>query len=208
MYEIISSGGWVAWVIILFSIVAVSVIIERMWFLRLGRIAPKALIPQIWQVLNNNQLNPKYIEELSTHSPLGCILATGLHYQNEPRFVLKDAIESSGRAVAHDLQQFLDILGTTALVTPLLGLLGTVLGMIEVFSTITSTGVGDASLLASGISKALITTALGLIVAIPATLFHRYFLRHTRNLVVILEAEALKLVEILQNKSLRKSPSQ
>ena len=200
MYEIISAGGWVAWVIVACSVVSVSVILERLWALRSSRIAPEGLIARIWQALDSNKLNQSFIEELSVESPLGRILATGLHYQNEPRFVLKDALESTGRTVAHELQQFLDLLGTISLITPLLGLFGTVLGMIDVFSTITSTGIGDANQLAGGISKALITTALGLAVAIPSTIFHRYFLRHTRNLVMALESEVIKLVEILQHR--------
>ncbi len=205
MYEIIAAGGWVAWVIVACSVIAISVIIERLWALRATRIAPEGMIARIWKALDSNSLSQNFIEDLSAESPLGRILATGLHYHTQPRFVLKDALESTGRTVAHELQQFLDLLGTISIITPLLGLFGTVLGMIDVFSTITSTGVGDANALAGGISKALITTALGLAVAIPSTIFHRYFLRHTRNLVVTLEAEAIKLVEILQHQNPRGS---
>ena len=152
---------------------------------------------QIWQWDQQGQLNNERILKLRDASPLGRILAAGLINREYSREVMKESIEETGRHVAHDMGRFLNTLGTVASITPLLGLLGTVVGMIKVFSVITSIGVGNPNELAGGISQALLTTAAGISVAIPSLIFHRYFRGRVNTLVVSMEAEALKMVEVM-----------
>lgn len=186
------------WPIILCSITALAIIIERFWSLQTKKILPPELLPQVWTLYRENKLDENVLRRLKTSSPLGCVLAAGLANRQHGRDVMKECIEESGRRVVHDLERFLNTLGTIALVTPLLGLLGTVFGMIEVFNAFVKYGSGDPSVLAGGISVALITTAAGLTVAIPSLMFHRYFERLVDEYVVHMEAEALKLIDILQ----------
>jgi biopolymer transport protein ExbB len=197
VYEIIESGGILMWPIIACSVMAMAIICERFWTLRSSRIIPHRLVAQIWSLYREKQLDSARIRTLGRSSPLGAVLAAGLNNHRHGRDVMKDAIEEAGRQVVHELGKFLNTLGTIASVSPLLGLLGTVLGMIKVFSAITAVGVGDPSVLAGGISEALITTAAGLSVAIPSLMFHRYFQGRVIELVLKMEEEALKLVEIL-----------
>lgn len=195
MFELVKAGGWLMLPIIIFSIASVAIIIERFWSLQRKKVIPEQMVNKIWQWAQDNQLTSAKIHELRESSPLGRVLAAGLVNSNQPRAVMKDSIEDTGRHVVHDLQKFLNSLGTIAAVSPLLGLLGTVLGMIKVFSVITSVGVGDPGELAGGISQALITTAAGISVAIPSLIFYRYFRGKVDDLVVDMEQEALKLVD-------------
>ena len=197
MLELIKAGGWLMWPIILCSIISLAIITERFWSLRKKRIAPRNLVAQVYQWEKVGHLDLKRIKMLRAGSPLGRILAAGLVNRKKPREVMKESIEEVGRHVAHDLERFLNTLGTIASITPLLGLLGTVIGMIKVFAVITAHGVGDPSILADGISTALITTAAGLSVAIPSLMFHRYFRGKVDDLVVTMEQEALKMVEVM-----------
>lgn len=197
MLELIKAGGWVMWPILLCSVIALAIIVERFWSLQRKRTAPRNLVNQIWQWARDGELDAERVRELRRNSPLGRILAAGLVNRRHEREVMKEAIEEVGRHVAHELERFLNALGTIASISPLLGLLGTVLGMIKVFTVITTEGVGDASVLASGIAEALITTAAGLIVAIPTLLFYRYFRGRVDELVITMEQDALKLVEAL-----------
>lgn len=197
MLELIKAGGWLMWPILLCSIISVAIIAERFWSLRKNRIAPKNLVAQVYQWEKVGHLNNKRIKTLRAGSALGRILAAGLVNRRHPREVMKESIEEVGRHVAHDLERFLNTLGTIASITPLLGLLGTVIGMIKVFAVITTHGVGDPSILADGISTALITTAAGLSVAIPSLMFHRYFRGKVDDLVMTMEQEALKMVEVM-----------
>lgn len=197
MYEIIKAGGWLMLPIIAASIVALAIIIERFWTLQKERVAPKYLAAKIWQWSKEDKLDENRILQIRKSSPLGRILAAGLLNQNYDREIMKESIEETGRHVAYELQRFLNTLGTIAAISPLLGLLGTVIGMIQVFSVITSVGVGDPGELAGGISKALITTAAGLSVAIPSLIFVRYFRRRVDGLVVGMEEESIKLVEVM-----------
>lgn len=183
--------------ILLCSIIAFAIIVERFWSLQRKRTAPRNLVNQIWQWARDGHLDTRRIQELRRNSPLGRILAAGLVNRRHDREVMKESVEEVGRHVAHELERFLNTLGTIASISPLLGLLGTVLGMIKVFTVITTQGVGDASILASGIAEALITTAAGLMVAIPTLLFYRYFRGRVDELVVTMEQEALKLVEAM-----------
>ena len=198
MLELIKAGGLLMWPILICSVISLAIIIERFWSLQQQRIAPKHLVAQVWQWAKVGHLDNKRIQNLRVSSPLGRILAAGLVNRSHEREVMKESIEEIGRQVAHSLDRFLNTLGTIASISPLLGLLGTVIGMIKVFAVITTHGVGDASILAGGISEALLTTAAGLSVAIPTLMFHRYFRGKVNDLVMTMEQEALKMVEVMQ----------
>jgi len=197
VFEIIKSGGWMMLPIILCSIGAMAIIAERFWTLQRKRILPPALVPQVWKLYREKKLDDAALRHLKSSSPLGSILASGLANSHHGRKFMKECIEEAGRKVVHDLERFLNSLGTIAMITPLLGLLGTVFGMIQVFSAIMEHGVGDPAILGGGISVALITTAAGLSVAIPSLIFHRYFERLVDDYVVSMEDEALKLIDML-----------
>ncbi|MDO3387151.1 MotA/TolQ/ExbB proton channel family protein [Gilvimarinus sp. SDUM040013] len=199
MFEVIAAGGWLMLPIILCSIAVVAISAERYWSLNPNKIAPRHLLAQVWGWIKNNELNAERLKELKQSSQLGEILSAGLSNSRYGREIMKDSIEEAANKVVHELERFVGILGTIAAVTPLLGLLGTVLGMIEVFNAIMIQGTGNAGVLAGGISQALITTAAGLCVAIPAMIFHRYFQRHIDSLVVTMEEEAIKLVDALHS---------
>ncbi len=201
MLELVKAGGWLMVPILLCSIIAMAIIAERFWTLQSKRIAPKNLVVQVWQWAKSGHLTEERIRTLRKGSPLGKILAAGLANRHLDREHMKEGIEDVGRHVIHDLERHLNALGTIASITPLLGLLGTVIGMIKVFSVITTQGVGDPGVLAGGISEALITTAAGLTVAIPSLMFYRYFRGRVDELVVTMEQEALKMVEALHDKS-------
>ena len=197
MFEIVKAGGWLMAPIILCSIVALAIIGERLWSLQRKRIIPKHLVAQIWQMHSKGQLTNEQIGTVRKSSPLGRVLASGLANANNSREVMKESIEETGRHVVHELERYLNSLGTIASITPLLGLLGTVIGMIKVFSVITAEGVGNPAVLAGGISEALITTAAGLSVAIPSLMAHRYFRGLIDQIVVYMEQEAIKMVEVI-----------
>lgn len=199
MFEIIKSGGWLMLPIILCSIIAMGIIVERYWALRRDKIAPKDQLAQVWSQIKNNQMDGAKLKELKQSSALGQILAAGLSNSKLGRDVMKDSIEEAASHVAHEMERFLSALGTIAAITPLLGLLGTVLGMIEVFTAIMVQGTGNAGVLAGGISQALITTATGLAIAIPALIFHRALTRRVDELLVNMEQEAIKLVDVLHS---------
>ena len=162
---------------------------------------PRNLVAQIWQWIKSNQLTQGQVESLRKSSPLGRILAAGLTNQSLQREIMKERIEETGRQVVHELERYVNTLGTISTITPLLGLLGTVWGMIKAFNVIASQGVGNPGVMADGIAQALITTAAGLIVAIPSIIFYRYFRGKIEELVVYMEQEALKMVELLHRRS-------
>ena len=197
MFELIRAGGFIMWPILACSIISMAIIAERFWSLRQTKIAPTNLVASVWQWHKSDQLDAKRIQALRTNSPLGMILAAGLLNRKHSREIMKESIEEVGRLVAHGLERFLNTLGTISSITPLLGLLGTVIGMIKVFTVITSQGIGDPSILSEGISEALLTTAAGLSVAIPSLMFYRYFRGKVDDLVVTMEQEALKMVEVM-----------
>ncbi len=197
MFELIRAGGFLMWPILACSVVSMAIIAERFWSLRESKVAPINLVANVWQWHKSEQLDAKRIQALRTNSPLGMILAAGLLNRKHSREIMKESIEEVGRLVAHSLERFLNTLGTISSITPLLGLLGTVIGMIKVFTVITSQGVGDPSVLSEGISEALLTTAAGLSVAIPSLMFYRYFRGKVDDLVVTMEQEALKMVEVM-----------
>ncbi len=199
MVEIVSAGGWLMLPIILCSIVAIAIVIERFWTLSAARITPKYVLAQVWTWLKNNQLDSTKLRELRLSSPLGQILAAGLLSSKYGRQAMIGGIEQAAAQVIHDIERYLSTLGTIAAITPLLGLLGTVVGMIRVFSEIMLQGTGNANALAGGISEALITTAAGLTVAIPTYIAHRFFMRRVESLVLNLELESIKLVDALHS---------
>ena len=198
MFEIIKAGGWVMWPIMLCSVFAMAIIIERLWTLQRRRVAPPGLVLQVWQWAREGKLDAKRIQSLREGSPLGRLLATGVLNRHHDRTIMQESIEDVGRLLAHQLERYLNTLGTVASISPLLGLLGTVFGMIRAFTAMTVKGVGDPAMMAGGISEALVTTAAGLIVAIPAMVFYRYLRGRVEELVLIMEHEAMKLVEVMQ----------
>ncbi|QLF93038.1 MotA/TolQ/ExbB proton channel family protein [Pseudomonas sp. ABC1] len=198
MWELVKSGGWVMLPIILCSIAALGIIIERLWTLRVSRVTPPNLLGQVWKWIQDRQLNNEKLRELRADSPLGEILAAGLANSKRGRDIMKESIEEAAGRVIHELERYLNALGTIAGITPLLGLLGTVLAMIDIFGAFMGNSSANPALLAGGIAKALITTASGLMVAIPALFFHRFLTRRVDELVVGMEQEAIKLVEVVQ----------
>ena len=198
MLELVKSGGWLMAPIILCSIAAMAIIAERLWSLQRERVAPEGLVADVWRLASTGELTEERLQALREGSPLGRILAPGLAGRDLDREVMKESIEEVGRHVVHDLERYLDTLGTIAAIAPLLGLLGTVIGMIDVFAVITAQGVGEPRTLAGGISEALVTTAAGLTVAIPSLLFHRFLRGRVDELVVAMEQEALRMVGALQ----------
>lgn len=197
MLELIYAGGWLMAPIVVCSVVATAIVLERAWTLRRARIMPPHLLTRIWKWHRENLLTNARIDEIREGSPLGRILAAALVNRKHSREVMKEAITDTGRHVVADLERFLNTLGTIAAISPLLGLLGTVFGMIDIFGVIMKAGNGNAGLLAGGISVALITTAAGLCVAIPALMFHRYFNGRVDQLAIDMEELALRLVEVI-----------
>ena len=198
MFELISSGGWLMVPIILCSVVSVAIIIERLWTLKKENVAPADLVVDIEHLLEQHQLTEDRLEELEHSSYLGRILVAGLCVSNQTPAEIRRSIEEAGRHVVHELEKYLNALGTIAAITPLLGLLGTVIGMIKVFAAITAVGVGNPQILAGGISEALITTAAGLSVGIPSLMFHRYFKGKINELTVDMEQHALRLLNLME----------
>lgn len=196
MWEIIQAAGWPIWPLIFASIVALAIIGERLWALRANVIAPKNLLPEVQRNLSQGAITRDACEKLQQHSLLGEIFASALLNAEAPREVTKEAIEETGRAVAHKLEKYLTTLGTIATVAPLLGLLGTVIGMVELFGAFTAQG-HDVAQFARGISVALYNTAGGIVVAVPAMIFHRYFRGKVDSLIIDMEQQAIRLVEII-----------
>lgn len=192
------AGGWLMWPILACSVVAMAIILERLWSLRRRRVMPPGLMEQVWQWQRDQALTPERIQALAQGSPLGRLLSAGLVNRNHSREIMKEAINDVGRQVVANLERYLNTLGTIASVSPLLGLLGTVFGMIDIFTVIIDAGVGNPGVLAGGISEALLTTAAGLTVAIPSLMFHRYFNGRVNQFALAMEEEALNLVEVIR----------
>jgi biopolymer transport protein ExbB len=195
--ELIKSGGWVMVPILLLGVITMAIVIERFWSLRSKEVLPPGLGEEVREWARGRQLDPSHIEVLRRNSPLGEILASALDVRYRPRELIKERVEDVGRHVVHQLERFMNTLGSIASVAPLLGLLGTVFGMIRMFLKILTTGVGDVNQLAGGIGQALISTAGGLCVAIPAVMFHRYFRGRIAELVVDMEKQAIALLDTI-----------
>ncbi|MBI5780753.1 MAG: MotA/TolQ/ExbB proton channel family protein [Rhodocyclales bacterium] len=202
MWSVIQASGWPIWPLLLASILAVAIVIERAWTLRRQRINPPGLLDSVLEQLRRGTSPLELAQRLEGHSPLGRVLAAGLRNYGSSREVMKEAIEDAGRVVAHELERYLTALGTIAAISPLLGLLGTIVGMIEIFASQSAAGANPQQL-AHGISVALNTTGLGLIIAIPATIFWRHFRAYVDSLVIEMEQEAVRLVEVAHGERAR-----
>ncbi len=196
MFSILEAAGWPIWFLLLASIIAVALIIERSVALRRIKIVPPGLLTGVVNEYRQSGANEERLKMLEVHSPLGRILAAGVRNARNPRDVMKESIEEAGRGVAHDLERFLTTLGTIASISPLMGLFGTVVGMIEIFGSPTASG-NNPQALAHGISVALYNTGFGLIIAIPSMIFYRHFRAQVDSLLVEMEMQAVKLVEMI-----------
>jgi biopolymer transport protein ExbB len=197
MLEIVQAGGWMMWPIIACSVVAVAITLERLWTLQERRVIPPSVANHVWELVQQNQLDVTQIQQVHQSAPIGQVFAAGLAYRHASREVLKEVVEDTGRHVVHDLERYLSPLGTIAAISPLLGLLGTVSGMIRSFTAITGDGVPNPAVLAGGISEALVATAAGLTVAIPALIAYRYLRGRVDGLVVKIEKESIRFIEAL-----------
>lgn len=197
MLELLLAGGWIMWPIFAASAISLAIILERFWSLRRRAILPTGLGDEVRDWARQHKLDPAHLQALRANSPLGELLAAGLAVRHRPRELIKERIEDTGRHLVHQMERFLNTLGTIASIAPLLGLLGTVIGMIAMFLAILDHGVGDVTQLAGGIGQALITTAAGMVVAIPALMFHRYFRGRIAEYVVEMERQAMALLDTL-----------
>lgn len=195
MWSIIQAAGWPIWPLIIASVIALALIFERMWSLRQSVVAPPGMVDRVLAEYKQGGVTPELLSKTARQGPLGRVLAAGLANVKSARPVMKEAIEEVGRIVSHDLARFLTTLGTIAAMSPLLGLFGTVVGMIEIFGSQTAAGSNPIQL-AHGISVALYNTALGLIVAIPSMIFYRHFRATVDELILEMEQQAIKLVEL------------
>ena len=196
MFAIIQAAGWPIWLLLIASVIALALIIERIIYLRRGRILPPKLLEEVIQVYRNGKINADVIEKLEQNSPLGRVLASGLRNVDVPRDIMKESIEEAGRGTAHELERFLTTLGTIASLAPLMGLFGTVVGMIEIFGAQNATGANPAQL-AHGISVALYNTGFGLMIAMPTLVFYRHFRALVDSFIVDMEQKAVKFVDVV-----------
>ena len=198
MWEIVRAGGPLMWPIIFCSIVAAAIVLERLWTLQDRRVLPRELPQKVWQLIESGQVTDKVIAALEQHSPLGRLLAAGLANRHRPHDILMERVEDAGRHVVHELERFLNNLGTIAGISPLLGLLGTVTGIIRAFDAIQSSSMGDPRALSGGIAEALVCTAAGLCVAIPALISYRYLRGKVEGIVVEMEKHAMRMADALE----------
>ena len=196
MFSILKAAGWPIYPLLLTSIIAVALIIERAFALRRAKVVPAGLLKSVVGEFRQGGVSEQLLRRLDGHSPLGQIFSAGLRNVTSTREVMKESIEEVGRGVAHELERFLTTLGTIASISPLMGLFGTVVGMIEIFGSSTAAG-NNPQALAHGISVALYNTGFGLIIAIPSMIFYRHFRSHIEGLVVDMEQQAIKLVELV-----------
>lgn len=201
MLELVKAGGWPMIPLLLLAVVALAIVVERFWTLRRKEVMPPGLGAEVRSWAARGQLDPAHIESLRRNSPLGALLAAALDARNRPRDQIRERLEDVGRHLVHRMEKYLNTLGTIAAAGPLLGLLGTVVGMIQMFLGILDHGVGDVNQLAGGIGKALVCTAAGMIVAIPALMFHRYFRGRIAGYVIDMEQEATALLDALDTKA-------
>jgi biopolymer transport protein ExbB len=197
VFSIIQAAGWPIWFLLVASVIAVALIIERTAALRQSKVVPDGLLQTVATELKRGTMGEEAFRRLETHSPLGRVFAAGLRNARGSREIMKESIEEAGRGVAHDLERFLTSLGTIASISPLMGLFGTVVGMIEIFGSATGAG-NNPQALAHGISVALYNTGFGLLIAIPAMIFYRHFRARVDGFIVEMEQQAIKLVELAQ----------
>jgi biopolymer transport protein ExbB len=196
VWDILKAAGWPIYPLLLASIIAVALIIERLLVLRKSKVIPDHVLSEVLSLYKGRGMNPETIEKIENSSPLGRVLAAGLRNDKSSRYVMKEAIEEAGSVVTHDLERFLNGLGTIASIAPLMGLFGTVVGMIEIFGSQAPTGGANPQALAHGISVALYNTGFGLVIAIPAMIFYRHFRARVEGFVVEMEQAATKLLDV------------
>jgi biopolymer transport protein ExbB len=201
MWELVRAGGPFMWPIILCSIIAAAIVFERLWTLQERRVLPPDLTRRVWQLVESGQVNEKVIAALEQNSPMGRLLAVGLQHHHRAREILRERLEDAGRHIVHDLERFLNTLGTIAGISPLLGLLGTVMGIIKSFNAISVGGMGDPRLLSAGISEALVCTAAGLCVAIPSLICYRYLRGRVDRILVQMEKDATRFSDALESRN-------
>ncbi|NVK10623.1 MAG: MotA/TolQ/ExbB proton channel family protein [Gammaproteobacteria bacterium] len=205
MYDILVAGGWLMLPLLICSIFVIGIALERLWALNTKKISPSKVTAETWQQLSSGKkFSNDELRRLRRNSPLGSILAAGLVNVSHGRDTVRESMEAAANQVIHELERFLTALSVIATISPLIGLLGTVMGMIDVFSAIVVQGSNDISMLAAGINKALITTAAGLSVAIPATMLDRYFTRRVESISVVLEKECVRFIDALFAKPVAK----
>lgn len=197
MLELVKAGGWPMLPLLLLGVVALAIVLERCWSLRRNEVLPPGLGEEVRNWAIAGRLDPSHIASLRRNSPLGALLAAALELRGAPRELIRERVEDTGRHVVHGMERFLNALGTIASAGPLLGLLGTVIGMIQMFLGILDHGVGDVNQLAGGIGKALVCTATGMVIAVPSLIFHRYFKGRISGYVVEMEQEATRLLDAL-----------
>jgi len=197
LLAILQAAGWPIWPLLIASIIALALIIERLIYLRREKILPKQLLGEVINVYRNKKVTPEIVNTLESNSPLGAVLAAALRNVDAPREVMKESIEEAGRGVAHVLERFLTTLGTIASLAPLMGLFGTVVGMIEIFGAQSPTGGSNPAQLAHGISVALYNTGFGLAIAMPALVFYRHFRALVDSFIVEMELQAVKFVDVV-----------
>ena len=201
MWELVRAGGPFMWPIILCSIIAAAIVFERLWTLQDRRVLPPDLTRRVWQLVESGQVNDKVIAALEQNSPMGRLLAVGLQHHHRAREILRERLEDAGRHIVLDLERFLNTLGTIAGISPLLGLLGTVMGIIKSFNAISVGGMGDPRLLSAGISEALVCTAAGLCVAIPSLICYRYLRGRVNRILVQMEKDATRFSDALESRA-------
>ena len=198
MLELVTAGGWPMIPLLLLTVLALAIILERAWTLRRAAVLPPGLGPEVRAWASRGKLDPAHIESLRGTSPLGALLAAALDVRNRPRDQVRERIEDVGRHLVHRMERYLNTLGTISAAGPLLGLFGTVVGMIQMFLGILDHGIGDVNQLAGGIGKALVCTATGMIVAIPALMAHRWFRGRIAEYIVAMEHEAIQLLDVIE----------
>ncbi len=207
MLELVKAGGWPMLPLLLLSAVALAIVVERFWALRRKAVLPPGLGAEVRAWASRGNLDPAHIDSLRGNSPLGALLASALDMRSRPREEMRERVEDVGRHLAHRMERYLNSLGTIAAAGPLLGLFGTVVGMIQMFLGIMDYGVGDVNQLAGGIGKALVCTATGMIVAVPALMFHRYFRARIDGYLVDMEHEAIQLMDAIDPRARRPAPA-
>ena len=207
MWEIVRAGGLVMIPLIVCSVLALAIILERAWILRVRRVAPAGLVGEVWQLMEEQKLNAEALARLQQKYLLGRVLTVGLSNAKHGRTLMRERMDEEIDQVLHLLERFMSTLGTIAAIAPLLGLLGTVMGMINVFTVITQQGAGNPALLADGIAAALLTTAVGLSIAVPALIAHRYFHRKIEEIELAMEKQAIMLTNIVSGLNSQKTRS-
>ncbi len=207
MLELVKAGGWPMLPLVLLSALAVAIVVERFWALRRKAVLPPGLGSEVRAWAARGRLDPEHVDSLRVNSPLGALLAAALDVRNRPREEIRERVEDVGRHQAHRMERYLNALGTIAAAGPLLGLFGTVVGMIQMFLGIMDHGVGDVSQLAGGIGKALVCTAAGMVVAVPALMFHRFFRARVDAYLVDMEHEAIQLMDAIDPRNTRRAAS-